>query len=168
MTTDLKTDTPLQAWALDDEASADAIRRAAAAGLVLNLYSDPENDGRENVSIDDALEAAEVDPSLVYLSSVPDTLPTPGATAETLLASVPTIGWVVGPRIATRLRARMGELGTTATETALLAKVHRTHLSEIENGKVIPRLDACLRIARVLDAPVAHLWRELTADEVTS
>lgn len=46
----------------------DAIHHAAVLGITLNLYADPENPGREDVDEADAIEAAAVDPSLVYLT----------------------------------------------------------------------------------------------------
>jgi hypothetical protein len=51
-----------------DEDAIDAIRRADAEGWDLNLYADPEQDGAELVDIDDAIDAARIDPGLVYLT----------------------------------------------------------------------------------------------------
>lgn len=46
----------------------DALRHASDVGLTLNLYADPTGDGAEDVSVEDAIEAAQVDPDLVYLT----------------------------------------------------------------------------------------------------
>jgi hypothetical protein len=55
-------------FAADGENYADAIQRADADGWHLNLYADSEQDGAELVDIDDALDAARIDPGLVYLT----------------------------------------------------------------------------------------------------
>lgn len=55
-------------YARDDECAADAIGRAVREGWALNLYADPEQDGAEGVDADDAIEAAGIDLSLVYLT----------------------------------------------------------------------------------------------------
>ena len=55
-------------FADDGEDYADAIQRADAGGWRLNLYADAEQDGAELVDVDDALDAARVDPSLVYFT----------------------------------------------------------------------------------------------------
>jgi hypothetical protein len=55
-------------FADDGEDYADAIERADADGWHLNLYADSEQDGAELVDIDDALDAARIDPGLVYFT----------------------------------------------------------------------------------------------------
>lgn len=60
--------TPLTDYTRDDETSAEAIKRASAEGWTFNLYADPENAGRRDVSSEDALDTTEVDASLVYLT----------------------------------------------------------------------------------------------------
>ena len=58
----------LRDFADDGEDYGDAIQRADADGWSLNLYADAEQDGAELVDVDDALDAARVDPSLVYFT----------------------------------------------------------------------------------------------------
>jgi hypothetical protein len=55
-------------FAADGEDYGDAIRRADATGWGLNLHADPEQDGAELVDVDDALDAARIDPGLVYFT----------------------------------------------------------------------------------------------------
>ena len=46
----------------------DALLHAQDSGLTLNRYADPDRDGATDITLEDAVETAAVDPDLVYLT----------------------------------------------------------------------------------------------------
>ena len=57
------------------------------------------------------------------------------------------------------IRERRQELGLSQAAVAAAARVERAHLTRIEGGRWVPRLDTLARIAAALRVPLATLVR---------
>lgn len=69
--------TTLTSYRRPTETARAAIERAAAEGLTLCAYESPTEGARDGLSVADAAELAQEDPSLIYLCDLPEVGPCP-------------------------------------------------------------------------------------------
>jgi transcriptional regulator with XRE-family HTH domain len=63
-------------------------------------------------------------------------------------------------RFGKAIRRRRRELDMTQEKLAELAELHRTYISNLENGEANPSLDIIDRLARALDISIAQLFTD--------
>jgi transcriptional regulator with XRE-family HTH domain len=62
-----------------------------------------------------------------------------------------------------RLRYLRGQLGVSQQELALKVGIHRTYISRLERGTVMPRLSTLVRLAMYLKIDVGKLVSEVNS-----
>ena len=127
---------------------AETIAQAQAAGYLLGRYSDPEFFGAENIAADEAEEAAEVDPSLIYLYR-PDPEPEPVVTICTFAE------WTLGAgRIARNADPEAMEVDAwtgTPAELRALAEARIAVIGSPSNGGELHRWKAAQAVLAELE-----------------
>jgi transcriptional regulator with XRE-family HTH domain len=66
-------------------------------------------------------------------------------------------------RLGRRLRYLRGQLGVTQQEVARNIGTHRTYISRLERGRIMPRLSSLVRLASYLQLDVTELVGGLSA-----
>jgi transcriptional regulator with XRE-family HTH domain len=72
----------------------------------------------------------------------------------------------VAGHVGGRIRRRRRAMDITQEELAFRSGVHRTRISAIEHGKVMPRLDTLILLARALEVADAQLLAGIDEDAV--